>query len=481
MNFKQSAASSLLLLLVLGAGCQKKKEEKPIIPPPPPRGAASLDQLTTLLGQAKAIDTKLAPPSMKVEHVYVLDDKRAILAGGVAGGEAIALMTQDAGKSWTSYRTDQETWSTWAFGNEAGTFGLALGPKETLAESQPAAGKAPPVLPPYQFFFATLDALSFGTATNVDQPPLPRKIDPKVPILRPRLALLTKDMASYISEPSAKKFVARYVVASGNDVPPEVVLPKLETFIPNPIGRPSRLISIKGRGIISRAWPEPDKPVVPEKEAEYINEKIKELKTTPTLVRELSMPPACQTSTVELYRITQPPSKQNPVKNYLLVVKPDGYALTPMPAAASAEVRIGCANDKFVVEAMDGEELTLLLCPFEGPCTKPERSVFKPWVEKHEREIVARPTATGAAAVISSQAGEKWGVFYAQSTDGGKFYERARVIGEGTGERGRIRFGAIVTMGKRTLLLLSADVTGTSRRGFYSIVSDDDGATWTPP
>lgn len=481
MNFKKRASYSLLLLLVLGAGCQKKKEETPPIPPPPPRGAASLDQLSTGLGVAKGLDAKIAPPSMKIEHVYVLDDKRVILAGGVAGGEAIALMTQDAGKSWTSYRTDQETWATWAFGNEAGTFGLALGPKETLAESQPAAGKTPPALPPYQFFFATLDALSFGTATNVDQPPLPRKIDPKVPILRPRLALLTKEMASYISEPKPKTFVARYVMASGADVPPEVALPKLETFIPNPIGRPARLLSIKGRGIISRQWPEPDKPVVPEKDAEYINEKIKDLKTTPTFVREMSLPPACQTHTVELYRITQPPTKQNPGKNYFLVVKPDGYLLTPMPAAASPEVRIGCANDKFVFEAPDDNNVTLLLCTLEGVCTKPERPVFKPWLEKHEREIVARPTATGAASVMTSQAGEKWSLQYAQSTDGGKFYERARIIGEGTGERGRLRFGALVTMGKRTLLLLSADVTGTSRRGFYSIVSDDDGATWNPP
>jgi hypothetical protein len=481
MNFPRRASYSLLLFFVLGAGCQKKKEETPPIPPPPPRGAASLDQLTTGLGLAKGLDAKLAPPSMRVEHVYVLDDKRVILSGGVAGGEAIALMTLDAGKTWKSYRTDQETWATWAFGSEDGVFGLALGPKETLAESQPAAGKTPPALPPYQFFFATLDALSFGTATNVDQPPLPRKIDPKVPILRPRLALLTKDMASYVAEPSAKKFVARYVVSPGTDVPPEVVLPKLETFIPNPIGRPARLLSIKGRGIISRKWPEPDKPVVPEKDAEYINEKIKDLKTTPTFVRELSMPPACQTNTVELYRITQPPTKQNPIKNYLLVVKPDGYNLTPMPAAASPDVRIGCANDKFIVEAPDGDNVTLLLCPFEGACTTPERPVFKPWLEKHEREIIARPTASGGAAVMSAQGGERWGVYYAQSTDGGKFYERARVIGEGSGERGRVRFGALVTMGKRTLLLLSADVTGTSRRGFYTIASDDDGATWNPP
>lgn len=481
MNSRTPAPYFFLLLCALGAGCQKKKEETPPIPPPPPRGAASLDQLTTGLGLAKGLDSKLAPPSMQVEHVYVLDDKRAILAGGVAGGEAIALFTQDAGKTWTSFRTEQETWSTWVFGTEEGTFGLALGPKETMAESQPAAGKAPPVLPPFQFFFANFDALSFGTATNVEQPPLPRKIDPKVPLLRPRLALLTKDMASLVVEPAAKKFVVRYVVAPGVDVPPEIVLPKLETFIPNPIGRPARLLSIKGRGIISRKWPEPDKPIVPEKDAEYINEKIKDLKTTSTLARELSMPPVCATQALELYRITQPSSKQKPEKDYLLVVKADSYELTKMPSFATPDVRIGCSQDKFVLEAPDGDSISIAICGLDGNCTTPERAVFKPWVEKHTRDIVARPTATGAAAVMTLQAGEKWAVYYAQSTDGGKFYERARVIGEGAGERGRVRFTALITMGKRTLLLLSADVTGTSRRGFYIIASDDDGATWNAP
>jgi hypothetical protein len=478
-TFRSSKPAPLLLFLALAlsAGCKKKKEEQPPIPPPPPRGAASLDQLTTGLGLAKGLDGKLAPPSMQIEHVFVFDDKRAILAGGVPGGEAIALITLDAGKSWRSLRTDQETWANWSFSNEAGTFGLALGPKETLADSQPATGKKAPVLPPFQFFFATFDALSFGTATNVEQPPLPKKIDPKVPLLHPRLALVSKESASLVVEPSPKKFVVRYVTPVGIDAPAEVVLPKLEAFVPTPVGRPARLISVKGREVLTRKWPEPDKPIASAKDADY----IKDLKPTTTLVRELSLPPACQTHELELYRITQPPSKQNPAKNYLLVVKPDGYALAPMPSAASPDVRIGCTNDKFIVEAPEGNDINLLVCTLEGVCTTPTRPVFKPWLEKHDRDIVARPTATGSAAVMSAQAGEKWGVYYAQSTDGGKFYERARVIGEGTGERGRVRFSALVTMGKRTLLLLSADVTGTSRRGFYTIVSDDDGATWNPP
>jgi hypothetical protein len=178
MNVMTRGSYFLLLVIALGTGCKKKKEETPIAPPPP-RGAASLDQLTTGLGLAKGLDAKLAPPSMQVEHVYVLDDKRAILTGGVPGGEAIALFTLDAGKTWTSFRTEQETWATWSFGAEEGSFALALGPKETLAESEPAVGKTPPKLPPYQFFFATFNALSFGTATSVEQPPLPRKSIPK--------------------------------------------------------------------------------------------------------------------------------------------------------------------------------------------------------------------------------------------------------------------------------------------------------------
>lgn len=474
---KTTASLVLLFALAATCGCQKKKEEAPPIPAPPPRGAASLDQLTTGLGIAKGLDGKLAPPSMQVEHVYVIDDKRAVLAGGVAGGESIALITMDAGKTWRSLRTDLQTWSTWSFGVEEGTFALALGPKETMAESQPQAGKTPPALPPFQLYFASLEALSFGTATNVEQPPLPRKIDPKAPLLHPRVTLLSKEKAALVVEPSPKKFVMRYAVAPGIEPPTDVELPKLEQFVPAAIGRPARLLSIKGREVLTRKWPEPEEPIASAKDADY----IKDLKPTTTLVRELSLPPACETHQIVLHKITQPPTKTNPGKNYLLVVKSDGYLISPMPAAASADVTIGCTSDKFIVEAPDAEGITLLLCTLDGKCETPGRAVFKPWLEKHEREIVARPTATGSAAIMSAQAGEKWGVYYAQSTDGGKFYERARVIGEGSGERGRVRLSALVTMGKRTLLLLSADVTGTSRRGLFTIASDDDGATWNPP
>ncbi|HVK66119.1 MAG TPA: sialidase family protein [Polyangium sp.] len=468
-------AYALTLALSLLPSCAKKKEDAPIAPPPPPRGAASLDQLSTGLGTAKGLDASLAPPSMNFDHVLVLDDKRAILAGGVPGSVAIALMTVDAGKTWKAFRTDRDTWSSYAFGTD-GMFALALGPKETAAEAPPAFGKKAPPPPPFQFFFAGLDAPSFGTATMVDQPPLARKPDPKLPLPKPRLALLDKETASLVVEPTAKKFVARYVAPPGTDAPAEVVLPKLETFATGPVGRPPRLFSVKGRELLSRKWPAPGEPIG---EPEY----VAAVKTTTTLVSELSASSACDVGSMSYQAITQPPTKQNPNKNYYLVVTPDRLTLVPRPVEALSGAAIGCNDTKFVVEAPDADKqsITLLLCDLEGKCTTPTRPVFKPWIEKHEREIVAVPTSSGAAAVMSAQAGERWGLYYAQSTDGGKFYERARIIGEGTGARGRVDFGALVSFGKRTLLIVSADVTGTSRRGFYVLVSDDDGATWNPP
>ena len=82
--------------------------------------------------------------------------------------------------------------------------------------------------------------------------------------------------------------------------------------------------------------------------------------------------------------------------------------------------------------------------------------------------------------MLTARAGERWGLYLGQSPDGG-VWERARVIGEGTGDRGRIELGAMMSFGKRLVILLSAGVTGTSRRGWFLIASDDGGANWGVP
>jgi hypothetical protein len=461
---------ALTLALCSAAGCKDKKPKEGPIPPPPPRGAASLDQLSTGLGVAKGLDASLAPPSTRFEHVFVIDDKRAILAGGVPGGEAVALVTEDAGKSWRALRVDRDAWSTWAFG-EQGTFTLALGPKAAAPEAAPPAKGAPPPLPPFHLFFANLEALSFGTASNVEQPPLPRKPDPRVPLVRPRMAVLGREAAAFVLEPAPRKFAVRYAGAPGVEVPPDEALPKQETFALTPLGRPSRAFSVKGRELLARQWPEPGKPAP-------TPEKITAVKVTPALVGELSAAPACEVGPVTYQRITQPPAKP-----HVLAVTGDKTTLVPMPAEAAKDARIGCSESKLIVEAPDADKqsITLVLCDLTGKCVTPSRPVFRPWIEKHEREIVAAPTEKGAVVVMSARTGGRWGLYHAQSSDGGQFYERARIIGEGTGDRGRIDLGALVSFGKRAVLLISADVTGTSRRGWYVIVSDDGGENWNPP
>jgi hypothetical protein len=469
------------LALAGSAGCGKKKENDAPIAPPPPRGAANIDQLSTGLGVARGLDASLASPSVRFEQIHVLDDRRAILAGGVPGGEAVALITQDAGKTWRSLRVDRDSWSTWAF-NDEGAMALAIGPKELPEVTVIGPGKKLPPPPPFGLYFANLDAPSFGTPTSVEQGGPAKAKDPRTPVIKPKAALIDRDMAAFVVEEAPKKQVVRYAAAPGTDAGNPQALPKTETFSPTPLGRPPRLFSVKGRDLQARKWPDPGKPLGDP-------ELLDKVKVTPTLLNELAMPPACESGAVTFQRILQPPTgkpvpgKPSGPQPFLLAVSGDRVSLVPMPAEAAKDVRVGCSPDHFVVEvpATDKESISLALCDLEGKCAVPSRPVFKPWLEKHERELSAMPTPQGALVMISSRAGERWGLYYAQSIDGGQFYERARVVGEGNGDRGRIELGAMVSFGKRLLLLLSADVTGTSRRGWYVIVSDDGGVTWNQP
>jgi hypothetical protein len=111
----------------------------------------------------------------------------------------------------------------------------------------------------------------------------------------------------------------------------------------------------------------------------------------------------------------------------------------------------------------------------------PQNAPFRIWPEQHKRTFVTAATEQGIVAVMSARAGNRWGVYLAQGPGDGAVYERQRIIGEGNGDRGRIELGALVSFGKRALLLLSADVTGTSRRGWFVMVSDDGGTNWAPP
>jgi hypothetical protein len=81
---------------------------------------------------------------------------------------------------------------------------------------------------------------------------------------------------------------------------------------------------------------------------------------------------------------------------------------------------------------------------------------------------------------MQQRAGDRWGVYLAQSNDS-TIFEQTRVVGEGTGDRGRLELGAFAPMGNRVLLILSSDITGTSRRSWYVTATDDGGANWNTP
>lgn len=485
----RAAAVIALAACALGAsGCGKKKEEKAITLPPP-RGAASVDELSTGLGVARGLEPNLAPTSLVIRRSLVLDDKRAILAGDVAG-EAIALFTGDAGKTWRSLRQERSAWSSWSFA-EDGTVLLASGEKEQpRIKSLPA--RAP--MESVRLWFARFDDAALGApwpfissdAPEADAgPPSRARLPAKRYLpLDALAAVFSPGSAAFIVDDGPRKTSLVYNAQPNTETPKALDLPATERFIATPYARPAVLLSIKGRDLLARPIPAPDKPLDPP-------QKVANITMTATLQNELSAPPICESLGYSFQVIRQPPLKGQPPppkgkppgRNVLLGVSAAKIVTVPMPAEMEQIKRIGCGNTKVVFETSDSKNQspTLTICDFEGVCVTPQKPPFRLWPEAHEHTIITLPTEQGVAAVLSAEAGEKWGLYFSQSTDGGSFYEVSRVIGEGVSTRGKINLQALISFGKRTLLLLTADVTGTSRRGFYVIVSDDGGQTWASP
>lgn len=469
-----AALAFIGLVIAATPGCGKKKEDKPI-PAPPPRGAASIDELSTGLGIARGLDANLAPSSTEWRRVFVLDDKRAILAGDIAN-EAIALVTADAGKTWRSYRAERDAWSSWSVGAE-GTAVLTSGAKE-----QPKVKTQPPKAPAesVRLFFAPPDALELTSPWPL-LPPEPPPPDPPPkfapPPVKSYLAIdaipfvLSSSSAAFVVDRGPRKVSLMFAGPPGSEAPPPLDLPPAEKFIGTPYGRAPRLLSIKGRDLMARPFPAAGKPL-------DAPQKVPNVVALPTLFNELTAPPACEAEGWSFQMITQGPAKMS-----LLGVSLETTAVVTLPPTTVKKTRVGCGIGKFVVQTMDAKENapTLSICDLEGACVTPKKPPFRSWTETHEETITTTPTAQGVAAVMSSQAGERWGLYFAQSVEGGATYEVSRVIGEGTSGRGKMDLGALISFGKRTLILLSADVTGTSRRGWYVIISDDGGLTWTSP
>ncbi len=459
----------LLLAGLTGcSSCGKKGEETPV-PPPPTRGAATSDEFSNGLGQARGLAEELAPTSAKWRRVFALDDKRLILAGDTPD-LAIALLTDDGGRTWNAVKGPRDAWCTWSALID-GSLALGTGARDGAANG-----------------FATIEGGRIAL-TSIDSPvlttPTPFFPTPKGPakglfaIDSGVLALLAPDSAAIVAEPAPKKPSIFYAGKPGAEAVDQLKLPAGEKFIPVPYGRPPMLLSIKGKDLFQRPFPMAGKPL--DKPV-----KVAGITATPALLGELSAPPACESGAYSFQRIKQGK------RIHLLGVSNEKIVSFPLPEATMPTTKIGCGAGKVVIETIQektGVPATwdsqpdipmLVTCDLAGKCTAPQNPAFRIWPEKHEREIVSAPTQGGTLGVLTAHAGNRWGVYLAQSNEGAIF-DRPRVIGEGNGDRGQIEVGAFASLGKRALILISGDVTGTSRRGWFVMVSDDGGVTWNPP
>ncbi|XXX75706.1 hypothetical protein WMF30_49460 [Sorangium sp. So ce134] len=463
---RAAAAALAALTALLALGCRKKEKAEPITVLPPP-GAASQDALTTAIGQARGIDSTLAPSSTRWRRVFVLDDKRAVITGEVEN-EAIALVTETAGRTWRSLRRVREGWSTWSVGADGATV-LTAGPRGPApAKDARGARGAPPAMDPPSLFFAPFEASELSAPSPVALPELGRGARPlanSVP------AVLSAESAALLVEPRPRRATLVYAGPPGAEPVPSVQLPAQEQALPVPYGRPPAILSVRGRNLLSRPVPEPGKPL----DAPRV---VEGLAVSPAATAALSAPPTCDFAGWSIQLVPQPPDK-----TAVVAISATQTAVLKLPAKAAPGAAVGCAADRIMVEviAPTTGELTLATCALDGACILAEKPPFRPWLEPHERSVALAPTREGVAAVLTSRTPTRWGLYIAQSPEAGKIYDVPRVIGEGSGERGRIELGALLSFGNRLLMLLQADVTGTSRRGWYVMASEDSGLTWSPP
>ncbi len=450
----------IAIFALLSSGCGKKKEDEPVAVGPPP-GAASSDELSIGIGQARGLNERLAPTSTRWRRVITVDEKSAVLVGDVAA-EAVTLVTSDAGKTWRSLRAVREAWSS-VNASLDGTLVVAAGGRDgspTAATSTVEAARVS---------FGALDAKELNAPSLL----FPDITGPAKGLLQNDSAvpaILSPDLTALVADEAPRRTVVFFGGKPGAEAVPKLSLPPAEKFVPVPFGRPPTLLSIRGRDLLSRPFPLPGKPL--EKP-----QKVTGLLATKTLGAELAAPTTCEAGAWSFQIV-----KQAPARLFVLGVSPAKIVVIALPEQTVPNTRLGCGADHLVVEGSDNltRAPIVIQCDLAGKCVIPQNNAFRLWPEPHEHEIASAAAEKGVVSVLTARAGERWGLYLGQSPDG-VVWERARVIGEGTGDRGRVELGAVISFGKRIAILVSAGVTGTSRRGWFMIASDDGGANWGVP
>jgi len=265
--------------------------------------------------------------------------------------------------------------------------------------------------------------------------------------------------------------LAAFSVSGGGAAPKPTTLSG-SGIVTVPYGRPAQMLAVTGGSIQVRPWPLAGESLGPASA-------IPGARADGNSAATLSVGPGCESGAWSFQRVV--------VGGQAQLVGVSGTRAFAFKLPAGKEQRFGCGPEAVVVETSEtpkkatSAQPQLVRCTVAGKCAKPKSPPFAPWSEKHERSIWSAPTKTGLVAILQARAGARWGMYMAQSRDLGVTFELPRTVGEGKSDRGRLELGALVRMPGRLLLLVSADITGTSKRGWFILASDDNGDHWGPP
>jgi len=445
------------------AGCDScKKDEEPKEKPtiPAAQGQATEDIVATGIGNGMGMRPARPPSSTKWDHVFVLDGQRAILTGR-ALDNTYAVMTDDRGQSWKKLTAEAPQFAAWGTDSDGH---LALVTGATAKGNFPEGTPRPVESATIQFLTTVGDLTEPGPFFGPD---VEAAKGLSLPSGLGWPAVLRQELASMVlSEGRSAKL--SYTVPAGAERPATKDLPA-GNWVTAPYAQPPQLMAVRGNQLAVYPWPQPDQ----------------DLSTTPRMVpgvtggaaaaEGLSRGAHCDQGKWSFHRLTRGNSAT------LVGISDTEHHVFPLPPDTGDG--LGCTSDAISVEVTDTKtkEPQVARCTLDGKCAVPESPPFEIWEDEHEREIASTPTPMGAVAIMAATAGDRWGVYLAVSNDSMKTFNLPRAIGEGQGGRGRFEIGALFTMGDRIVLVLSAEVTGSNRRGFYTLVSDDGGMHFGPP
>jgi hypothetical protein len=460
------------VLLALGvaalAACGKKGDEQAAVDIPAPQNVTTPRDIGTEIGNGRALESGTTEVSTATQwsRVVPFDKSRATL-GGQVEGLAVVMTTSDGGRSFQATTTPAQGELTWSVGVDS------VAVLSVARRRQPKKPLAVGAIAPIDSL-----ALHYAVPGEGISPPVAllspddKDSTPTVPSGSGMAAVLGPSLGSVVVELAPRRYAVAFAKGPGEPLPTPIALPAGEAPVHAPYSRPPQLVTSDGKRLLRRPWPRPD-------EALSAPTPIEGVVPTPALLQELSKGPECESAAASYRRVELPGRKPA-----VFAGTAERWLVLELPATTIAQSPIGCTSDRVVVEAINPEGLpALVTCSLTSGCFAPQNRPFlRPWSEPHDRKLSIAFTSKGVAASLSLRTKSKWGLYVSSSSDGGRLYDLERRVGYGEGNvvDGH-ELGVLLGMGDRTLLLMSAKIAKTTRRGWYVLASEDGGSLWSPP